>query len=467
MFAALPGFLADGCMFIGDAISRGARYILQESKNGGDYAEFDAASAVYFFYVQSVRRRWAQVAAKFFPSSFDRMVAVTGTDGKSSTVDFVRQIFAFAGLEFASIGTLGVISSSGVSQKIAENLTSPGSLELHKILHELSNIGIRNIAMEASSHGIVQDRMSAIKFDICAFSNLNHDHLDYHETRASYWAAKRRLFADIADQATIFVINADDPKAEDLRNIAAHRGNKLVDYGKNADNFKIVAVSAGDTNQLVTMAVDGIEQAYVLPLFGEFQVYNAACAAAICYNLGLSLDCIVSALANLRCVPGRLELVATIAAKMTGTESSVHAMIFIDYAHTPEALRNVIISLRKHTQNRIITVFGCGGNRDQQKRALMGTIAEKFSDIVIITDDNPRHEDPAEIRSMILAGCNKIGAGTVEIADRKCAITYAIDALSSGDALLVVGKGHEIYQQVGDKLHRFSDREVILNWVAK
>jgi UDP-N-acetylmuramoyl-L-alanyl-D-glutamate--2,6-diaminopimelate ligase len=467
MFVALPGFLADGRAFIDDAISRGAKYILQESKNGTNHIEFDATTFTYFLYVKHVRRELSYVASKFFSSSFEHMIAVTGTNGKSSTIDFVRQILVFAGLETASIGTLGVISPSRNNKKISENLTSPGPIELHKILQKLSNSGICNIVMEASSHGIEQNRMSSIQFDICAFTKLGHDHLDYHGTIDSYWAAKRRLFTDIANPLTTFVVNADDPYTDDLRKIAAHKGNRLIDYGKMANNFKIVAVSATETSQLVTMTIDGFERTYVLPLFGEFQVYNASCAAAICHSLGLSSDCIMAALANLRFVPGRLELVATLPMKAVGIADAVPALIFVDYAHTPDALHNVTFALRKHAKNRIITLFGCGGDRDQQKRAPMGTIAEKFSDIVIVTNDNPRHEDPAKIRSMILSGCARIGNGTIEIASRECAIAYAIDELSSGDILLVAGKGHENHQQIGDELHHFNDKEVILNWIAK
>jgi UDP-N-acetylmuramoyl-L-alanyl-D-glutamate--2,6-diaminopimelate ligase len=474
LFAALPGSLADGRTFVADAISRGAKYILQESENGADGVEFDADAGIYFFHAKHVRREWARVASKFFPSSFERVVAVTGTNGKSSIVDFVRQILTFVGLNAASIGTLGVISSSGVSQKIPENLTSPGPLALHKILHKLSGEGVRHIALEASSHGLVQDRMSAIRFDVCAFTNLSHDHLDYHETIASYWTAKRRLFTELADPDTIFVINADDAHSDDLRNIAQQKGNKVVDYGKTADDFKIVAISVSNNNQLATISMDGIDRTCVLPLFGEFQVHNAAGAAAICHSLGLPIDGIAEALAKLHFVPGRLELVTTFVPKTTGmidgsdgAASSVPAMIFTDYAHTPDALRNAIVSLRRHTKNKIITVFGCGGDRDQQKRAPMGAIAEKFSDMVIVTDDNPRHENPDKIRSMILAGCDRIGAGSIEIADRKCAIAYAIDKLSWGDTLLVAGKGHESYQQIGDEFHYVSDKEVILDWITK
>ncbi|MDR0753514.1 MAG: UDP-N-acetylmuramoyl-L-alanyl-D-glutamate--2,6-diaminopimelate ligase, partial [Holosporaceae bacterium] len=315
----------------------------------------------------------------------------------------------------------------------------------------LSETGIKNVAMEATSQGIEQHRVDAIKFAVCAFTNFTQDHLDYHQTFENYWNAKARLFAELASKESIFVVNDDDPYSKKIYAIAQDRGIECRGYGYNSQDVKIIDIATIDLHQQVRIFFYGKEFSFVLPLQGIFQVYNALCAASIAHVIGLNSEKIVEKLQKLQSINGRLELVSLF--------KSSH--VYLDYAHTPDALQNAILSLKNHTKRRIITVFGCGGNRDYQKRDLMGRIAEKFSDVVIVTDDNPRDEDPTRIRKMILKGCRN----AIEIADRKIAIEFEMEMLSDGDTLLIAGKGHETHQQVGSKLLEFSDRDVILEKV--
>ncbi|MDR2723780.1 MAG: UDP-N-acetylmuramoyl-L-alanyl-D-glutamate--2,6-diaminopimelate ligase [Holosporaceae bacterium] len=443
MFGALSKDVENRKIHIDMAIARGAQYILQEGEN--NYTKIE--NGVLFFFIKNVRAEWACIVSKFFTSSFENTVAITGTNGKSSTLDILRQIWIGQGIKAASIGTLGVITKEGC-EELPHQMTSPDCLELNKILWRLCQNGIKNVALEATSHGIAQHRVDEIGFDICAFTNFTQDHLDYHKTFENYWNSKARLFSELAVNRAVFVVNDDDLYAEKIREIARHRGIKCVGYGYNSSDVKIIEVSSEKLRQSVKVSFGGREFSYILPLPGVFQVHNSLCAATISYFSGIDMEKILERLQQLRPIRGRLELVCMF--------RSAH--IYIDYAHTPDALRNAILSLRNYTRNRIITVFGCGGNRDPQKRILMGEIAEKFSDIVIISDDNPRNEDPELIRKMILAGCPH----AIEIADRKIAIEFAMEMLSDGDTLLIAGKGHETNQQVGKELLEFSDKEVVL-----
>jgi UDP-N-acetylmuramoyl-L-alanyl-D-glutamate--2,6-diaminopimelate ligase len=307
--------------------------------------------------------------------------------------------------------------------------------------------------METTSQGIEQHRVDEIPFNQCAFTNFSQDHLDYHKTFENYWNAKARLFSELARQDSVFVVNSDDKFSEKIYDIAKTRGIKCVSYGYNSKDVKIIDVNQKELHQYVKISFLGTECAFLLPLQGDFQVYNSLCAATIGYFSGLSIEKITEGLENLQPINGRLELAAEFRS----------ARIYIDYAHTPDALQNAISSLRNYTKNRIITVFGCGGNRDQQKRILMGQVAKKFSDVVVVTDDNPRDEDPGQIRKMILEGC----PNAIEIENRKTAIEFAIKMLSDGDTLLVAGKGHETYQLIGKDLIDSSDREIILKAVQE
>lgn len=444
MFIALNRNAENRKNHVVEAVARGAKYILQQ----GEKECFEERNGVLFFFVKNVRVQLACIASKFFESSFDNTVAITGTNGKSSTVDILRQIWIGSDADAASIGTLGVITKEN-QQKLPNNMTSPDCLELHRILHELCSKGVKNVAMEATSQGIEQHRVDAIKFDICAFTNFTQDHLDYHKTFENYWNAKARLFSELASKRSVFVINSDDPYSRKIHDIASDRGIKCLSYGYNANDAKILEVEKNESDQRIKISFFGKEFSFILPLHGAFQVHNSLCAFVISNLTGTDVGKILDEIQKLQPISGRLELVAKF--------KSSH--MYIDYAHTPDALQNAILALKNHAKNRIITVFGCGGNRDQQKRALMGKVAENLSDVVIVTDDNPREEDPGQIRKMILEGCGR----AIEIVDRKEAIEFAMSMLSAGDILLVAGKGHETYQQIEKNILEFSDKKIILD----
>lgn len=442
LFVAITGNDADGKKYIDDAIANGAKYILSDYKQ-----KIKLKNATYIS-SRNARRELAYIASHFFENNLRDIVAVTGTNGKSSTVDIIRQIWAYAGRNAASIGTLGVISSDGTSRKLSTTLTCPGPIELHRIFESFEDKkNPFSIAMEASSHGLSQFRLDYVPLSVCAFTNFSQDHLDYHENMENYWNAKERLFRELATSGTKFVANADDPKSRIIRRLRGKRGIEYVDYGYAANAIKIIFVKAEANYQWVSAEFFGKKVDIALPLFGKFQVYNSLCAAATCHLTGVPADTVLEALEKLRPINGRLELVSTFC----------KAKIYVDYAHTPDALKTALSSLREHKPKRIITVFGCGGDRDKQKRPLMGKIAEQFSDIVIVTDDNPRTEFPETIREEILKGTQH----AKECGDRRQAIEMAIELLQPGDFLLIAGKGHENYQIIGKEKIRFSDKEVV------
>ncbi|MBO6056185.1 MAG: UDP-N-acetylmuramoyl-L-alanyl-D-glutamate--2,6-diaminopimelate ligase [Alphaproteobacteria bacterium] len=440
MFFAINGNASDGNIFIQDAIKNGAKFIVSRDEN----FSVEKRGDVVFFFVTNPRKELARVCSIFWPANFDHVVAVTGTNGKSSTVDIVRQIWIHSDINAASVGTLGIITKDS---EIKGSLTSPGAIALHHIFEDFKKKNIKNVAMEASSHGLDQHRIDSINFSVCAFTNFTQDHLDYHKTFENYWLAKERLFSELGGD--FFVINSDDIMSEKIEKIAREKNINCISYGKKSDQIKLISVREIDQYQKVKISFFEREIEFDLSLAGDFQVYNSLCAMGICYATGISIDSICESLKKLKPINGRLELVG----------QCNDASIYIDYAHTPDALKNAILSLRKHTKNRLLVVFGCGGNRDKDKRHLMGKIAKEFADIAVITDDNPRNEDPKSIRKMILDSC----PDAKEIADRKEAVKFAINQLRSGDILLVAGKGHEDYQILaGGKIH-FSDKEIILD----
>ncbi len=440
MFFAINGNKSDGKAFIQDAIRNGAKFVVSY----GEKFSIKKHDGVVFISVTNPRKELAKVCSIFLPINFDHVIAVTGTNGKSSTVDIVRQIWINAGINSASIGTLGIITKNS---KIKGSLTSPGAVALHHIFEDLKSHKIKNVAMEASSHGLDQHRIDDIKFSVCAFTNFTQDHLDYHKTFENYWRAKERLFSELSGDS--FVINSDDIMSEKIKKIACEKNIKCISYGKKSDQIKLISIREIDQYQKVKISFFGREIEFDLSLAGDFQVYNSLCAMGICYATGIPIESICDSLKKLKPIKGRLELVGQLN----------DANIYIDYAHTPDALKNTILSLRKHMKNRLIVVFGCGGDRDKDKRPLMGKIAGELADSVIVTDDNPRNENPNEIRKMILEGCSD----AKDIEDRKEAIKFAIHQLRPGDILLVAGKGHEDYQILANGRIHFSDKEIILD----
>lgn len=433
VFAALQGVVADGRDYIPQALDAGAIAVL-----GKDLPALDVPALT----IEEPRLALAEAAARFYPQQPDNVVAVTGTNGKSSTVDFLRQIWTYAGQAAASMGTLGAIGPKG---QIDLGHTTPDPVAIQSTLSQLANEGVANVAMEASSHGLAQYRLDGVRLAAVAFTNLTQDHLDYHGTMDAYREAKLRLFRELAPTGCPAIVNADTNERSAFEAAAIEAGLKLVSVGWRGEDLKIQELMPKATGQRLFLSWQGEETQFDLPLIGEFQALNALTAAALALSTGTPLSAVAAGLSTLKPVKGRLEYVG---------ETQDGAGVFVDYAHTPAGLDVLIRAARPHTAGRLIVVFGCGGDRDKGKRPQMGAIAAKHADLVIVTDDNPRSEDPATIRAEILAGA----PGAQEVGDRGQAIVSAIEDLRAGDTLLIAGKGHETGQIVGDTVLPFSDQ---------
>lgn len=434
LFAALPGAKVDGRRFIAEAVARGAAAVLAPA----DTIWPAGVPPLPLLLDPSPRERLAKIAAELAGPMPKTLVAVTGTNGKTSTVDFLRQIFSAAGHKAASLGTLGVIAE-GMPQ--TASLTTPDAVTLANTLADLARHGVTHAALEASSHGLEQSRMAGLRFAAAGFSNLTRDHLDYHGTMDAYRAAKLRLFESLLPVGAPVVAMADLEKETlaALRGVAVRRRLDLRLVG-------VAAARALPAGQEVTADLPGGRRTEFLPLPGRFQADNAVLAAGIAGAVGI--EHAWNYLPRLQPVRGRLELAATLA---NG------AAAYVDYAHTPDAIERVLRALRPHTTGKLVIVFGAGGDRDAGKRLLMGAAAAALADMAIVTDDNPRTEDAASIRQAILAAC----PGGIEIADRAAAIAAGLDALAPGDVLVVAGKGHESGQIIGNEILPFDDAAVI------
>ena len=444
VFVAVPGTKADGLSFVPQALAAGAAAVVGEGEAPTDMA-------VPYLRVADVRRALAFAAARLHPRQPDRVVAVTGTSGKSSVADFARQLFAALGHRSASVGTLGVITSDGAAYG---SLTTPDPISLHETLDGLARDGTTRLAMEASSHGIEQRRLDGVRLAAAGFTNFGRDHLDYHGTTEAYAAAKLRLFDTLLPQDAPAVINADGPYADVFLEGARRRGLRILTTGRAGETLRLLAARTAGFDQRLTVEALGQVLSVDLPLPGEFQVENALLAAGLVLATEPEgrLDEIVGALARLKGVSGRLERVGEVDG----------ALCIVDYAHKPDALAHVLAALRPFTAGRLVCVFGCGGDRDRGKRPLMGRIAVEKADLVIVTDDNPRSEEPSAIRAEILKGA----PGAREIGDRALAIRLAVDELQRGDVLVVAGKGHETGQIIGDRILPFSDHDEVRAAIA-
>jgi len=438
LFVAIAGAKADGAHFAKQAAAAGAVAVAAEQKPEGLPAN------VAFVAVQNARHALAIAAANFYPRQPETIAAVTGTSGKTSVVAFTRQVWGALGRQAASIGTVGVVSPK--SERYG-SLTTPDPVELHRTLDELASEGVTHLALEASSHGLDQHRLDGMRIAAGAFTNLSRDHLDYHPTIEAYLAAKLRLFEDLIAPGGTAVIGADDCYAGKVTDAAKRRGLKIMTVGEHGDDIKFVVGAIDGFAQVVTMGHGGRSYKVKLPLVGAFQVQNAGLAAGLAIATGAEPARVFAALEKLSGAKGRLEL--------AGTHNG--APIFIDYAHKPDALKKALESLRPYARGKLIVVFGAGGDRDPGKRPIMGRIAAENADRVIVTDDNPRSENPAAIRAAILADA----PGAAEIGDRAEAIRKAIADLKTGDVLLIAGKGHETGQIIGDRIVPFSDHEAV------
>ena len=446
LFAAIPGSAMDGRDFIADALDRGAAAILAPPGTRLP----DGYETTPILDTDNPRRRYALLAARFYPRQPETTAAVTGTNGKTSVASFLRQIWKHAGFEAASAGTLG-IRSDVFSRD--DGLTTPDPSDLHADLQTLADKGVDHLALEASSHGLDQFRLDGVRITAAAFTNLSRDHLDYHGSLDDYFTAKRRLFDTIVADGGAAVINADDARGLDLIASAQARHLRVRTYGERGVDFKLINAEPDVRGQRLSLMVDGVERNLFLPLAGRFQAMNALCALGLATVTGVSADIALSALENLEGAPGRMELVG---------EKADGGAVYVDYAHTPDALENVLQSLRPHTDGALAVVFGCGGDRDKGKRPEMGRIASDLADRVIVTDDNPRTEDAAVIRAEIMAAA----LGASEIGDRMEAIETAVNTLAPGDVLVIAGKGHERGQIVGTKILPFDDRDAARHALA-
>ena len=438
VFAAFAGSAAHGRDFIPQAVKQGAVAVL----SAGD---LEVDPGVPQIVTPNPRRALAIAASRLYPRQPQTVVAVTGTNGKSSTVDFLRQIWAHAGKRGASMGTLGAIWAD---KTLDMGHTTADPVQIHRVLQTLADDGVTHAAMEASSHGFDQSRLDGVKLAAGAFTNLTQDHLDYHHTMDAYREAKMRLWS-LLKPGEPAIVNADAAEGPAFEAGARAKKLNVVSCGwrAGADGLKIVEIQPRPNGQTLDLKWYGADARVELPLIGEFQALNAVTAAALALSLGEKPEAVWAGMERLTTVKGRIEHIGA-------TKAGAH--VFVDYAHTPDGLDVLLRAARPHAPGRIVLVFGCGGDRDAGKRPKMGAIAAKFADVVIVTDDNPRSEEPASIRRQVLDGA----PGAMEIGDRAQAINEAVAMLKPGDALLIAGKGHETGQIIKGVVHPFSDQDV-------
>lgn len=444
LFAALPGSVTHGGEFIQYALRQGAGAILTDRKGAAIAAEALAASDAVLVVAEDPRATLAGAAALWFAAQPQVMVGVTGTSGKTSVATFTRQIWQAMGYSAISLGTMGV--QGDYQAKLAH--TTPEPVTLHRVLAEAAAAGVTHAAMEASSHGLDQRRLDGVRLTAGAFTNFSQDHLDYHKDFDEYFAAKALLFNHILDEGAGAVINIDDPRGRQMAAIAREQDLQLITIGHDeAADLRILGQRYDATGQDLRFSCRGQAHLLRLSLIGGFQAENVLAAAGLAMAAGDEPARIFDTLPGLITVRGRMELAAM---RENG------AAVFVDYSHKPGALASALQSLRPHVMGRIVVVFGAGGDRDRLKRPLMGEAARQYADLVFVTDDNPRTEDPAAIRAEVMAGA---GPDAVEVGDRAEAILRGVDALQPGDALLIAGKGHETGQIIGSDVYPFDDAE--------
>ncbi len=444
LFAALAGTQTDGARFIADAVAAGAVAVLAAPEVAPPPA------GVFRLCDAHPRRRLALLAARFYGRQPATIAAVTGTNGKSSIVAFTRQIWQAAGLNAGSLGTLGV-TAPGYESGLRH--TTPDPVVLHRELAALAEHGIDHLALEASSHGLDQHRLDGVHVQIAAFTNLSRDHLDYHPDAESYLAAKLRLFGQVMAPGGAALLNADTDVYDRVAEACRARNHRVLSYGHKGRDFRLADLRPHGAGQHVTIELKGRTHSVDLPLVGRFQATNALAALGLAIETGVAPEAAAAALGELVPVPGRIELVA---------RHPSGAPIYDDYAHTPDALKTILVALRPHAARRLIVLFGCGGDRDRGKRPQMGGVAASLADKVYVTDDNPRTEDAAAIRAEVMAACSD----AVEVGDRAEAIRAAVAELGPGDLLVVAGKGHEQGQIIGDQVIPFDDADQVRQAVA-
>jgi UDP-N-acetylmuramoyl-L-alanyl-D-glutamate--2,6-diaminopimelate ligase len=439
LFAALAGTKADGMAFASDAQHRGAAIILASEGTGAEGLSIPILRA------SEPRRTFAMVASRFYGSQPETVAAVTGTNGKTSVASFLRQIWTGLGFQSASLGTIGIVTSKGETP-LAH--TTPDPVSLHKSLAALAKDGVTHLALEASSHGLDQHRLDGVRFAAGAFTNITRDHLDYHPSFEHYLDAKMRLFRELLPPGAPAVIDADAPGADTAIETAKASGLRIFTVGERGEGIGLRGAERHGFKQRLVLCYEGRLHSVDLPLAGGFQVSNVLVAAGLALSLGGNPELVFGALPKIQGAKGRLEYIG---------ETQDGAPVFVDYAHTPDALVKALQALRPYAGSRLQVVFGCGGDRDKGKRPEMGRAATANADVVYVTDDNPRSEDAAAIRGDILGAA----PGAIEIGGRAEAINAAVAALKQGDVLLVAGKGHETGQIIGQTVIPFSDHEAV------
>jgi UDP-N-acetylmuramoyl-L-alanyl-D-glutamate--2,6-diaminopimelate ligase len=433
VFGAFKGQVFNGEEFIGQAVDRGAVAVVARAEAAVDRVPHLADP--------QPRRLFAELAAKFYAPYPDTVIAVTGTNGKTSTVEMTRQIWRMSGQRSASIGTLGVTTSD---DQVKTGLTTPDIVTFLSNMAGLKRMGMTHAAYEASSHGLDQHRCEGVPLAAAAFTNFSRDHLDYHDTMTAYFEAKMRLFEELLPATKPAVIWTDDPRSDEVIERADRAGHEVLTVGRRGELIRLIEQTPTPLGQTLMLAHGGKSHRLALPLIGAYQASNVLTAAALVLATGGEWNATFSAMQRVAPVRGRLERAVI---------SRAGVPVYIDYAHTPDALEAAIGALKPHVEGRLITVFGAGGDRDQGKRPEMGAVAVRFSDLVIVTDDNPRSENPARIRADILTGAR----GAAEVPGRREAIAEAIRIARAGDIVLVAGKGHETGQIIGDRVLPFDD----------
>jgi len=447
VFAALVGTKADGRVFIADALAKGAVAVL-----AADGAALPDGSDAVLVTDAQPRLAFARMAAAFHAGQPGTVVAVTGTNGKTSTVQFAAQIWERLGVKAASLGTLGLLGSGLAGYG---GMTTPDPVLLHKTLKQVKDAGIGHLAMEASSHGLEQFRLDGVILRAAGFTNLTRDHLDYHGSMKAYRDAKAMLFDRVLPPGGTAVLNADADGFHHFAAICTQKGHRVLSYGLAGRELRVNGVQPLAHGQRLALTVLGRDVTVDLPLAGRFQAWNVLCALGLVIGSGTDADAALATLPSLEGVPGRLQHVAT---------HPNGAAVYVDFAHTPDALETVLTALRSHATRHLVTVFGCGGDRDRGKRPVMGELAARLADRAIVTDDNPRTEDPAFVRGEVLAGAP---GRLEEIGDRALAIRVAVRALQPGDVLVVAGKGHEQGQTIGTEVRPFDDADEARKAVAE
>ncbi|WP_158967512.1 UDP-N-acetylmuramoyl-L-alanyl-D-glutamate--2,6-diaminopimelate ligase [Chachezhania sediminis] len=442
LFAAVPGTQVHGARFVPMALEEGAAAILTDMAGAEMVAGALAGSDAAVVVAEDPRQVLAMTAALWFGAQPATMVAVTGTNGKTSVATFVRQIWTHLGHAAINVGTTGIEGAWTAPLKH----TTPEPITLHRMLAAAAGAGVTHAAMEASSHGLEQRRLDGVHLAAGAFTNLTQDHMDYHHGFDAYFAAKAGLFRRVVPEDGAAVINLDDPRGPEMRAIAAGRGQSVITVGRGLGDLNLLAQRYDATGQDVRFAYGGMPRQVRLDLLGGFQAQNALVAAGLAIASGSEPEAVFKALPELSSVRGRMQLAA---------RRSNGATVFVDFAHTPDAVATALLALRPHVLGRIVCIVGAGGDRDTAKRPMMGAAAVQHANHVIVTDDNPRTEDPAAIRAAVLAAA----PGAEEIGDRAEAILRGVASLGPGDALLIAGKGHETGQIVGSDVLPFDDVE--------